>query len=294
MINLTDNPGNWFDTGQTIAGTRSLAVVDARHDAAVQRRQAGGDDRAHGDQPALPDRRELDAVRPGQGVPRHRGRHADAIRASTSSSASCTRSCSAARSSTTRHTPELDLGKTITFMNGATVPTASDLALRFVRAFFNITSPANYQVYSADHATTWDPVYPAVPVRAYDKDGKPGRHPEPRRVPREPLPRAGHASEGHRTDRARASARSGSTRSTRRPHTRPSRGRPPPSTQRPGRSRRSSPFRSSTSTTPTTCGPIATRSSSTTPSGSGTAWPRSTESPARSSRAARSARRRRT
>ena len=57
-------------------------------------------------------------------------------------------------------------------MNGATVPTASDLALRLLRAFFNITSPGNYQVHSATQATTWDPKYPAVPVRAYDKDGR--------------------------------------------------------------------------------------------------------------------------
>ena len=70
-------------------------------------------------------------------------------------------------------TPELDLGKTLTLMNGATVPSASDLALRLVRAFFNITSPGNYQVHSAAHPTTWDPTYPAVPVRAYDKDGNP-------------------------------------------------------------------------------------------------------------------------
>jgi hypothetical protein len=29
VVNLTDNPGNWFDTGQTIAGTRSLKIVQA-------------------------------------------------------------------------------------------------------------------------------------------------------------------------------------------------------------------------------------------------------------------------
>ena len=70
-------------------------------------------------------------------------------------------------------TPELDLGKTLTMMKGATVPSASDLALRLVRAFFNITSPGNYQVHSASKPTTWDPKYPAVPVRAFDKNGNP-------------------------------------------------------------------------------------------------------------------------
>ena len=68
-------------------------------------------------------------------------------------------------------TPELDLGRTITLVNGVTIPTASDLALRLVRAFFVITNPANYQVFSATQATTWDPTYPAVPVLAYDQSG---------------------------------------------------------------------------------------------------------------------------
>ena len=86
-------------------------------------------------------------------------------------------------------TQGLDLGKTITLLSGATVPTASNLALRLVRAFFNITNPQNYQVYTKT-GSTWDPTYPAVPVLAYDQNGNPVFVPEPRRVLPELLPRA--------------------------------------------------------------------------------------------------------
>ena len=70
-------------------------------------------------------------------------------------------------------TPELDLGKTVTLSSGPTIPTASDLALRLVRAFFVITNTSNYQKYSATSDTTWDPTYPPVPVLAGDQNGNP-------------------------------------------------------------------------------------------------------------------------
>ena len=62
----------------------------------------------------------------------------------------------------------LDLGKNISLVNGITVPTASDLALRLVRTFFIITDPANWKDYTK---SSWQPVYPAVPVIAYDASG---------------------------------------------------------------------------------------------------------------------------
>jgi DNA-binding beta-propeller fold protein YncE len=63
-------------------------------------------------------------------------------------------------------TPRYDLGKDITLVNGLEVPTASDLALRLLRAFFVITTPTNWQDFSGDGK--WDPSYPGVPVLAYD------------------------------------------------------------------------------------------------------------------------------
>jgi hypothetical protein len=70
-------------------------------------------------------------------------------------------------------TPELDSGKSVRLSTGRTIPTASDLALRLVRALFVITNTSNNQKYSATGDTTWDPTYPPVPVLAGDQHGNP-------------------------------------------------------------------------------------------------------------------------
>jgi len=62
----------------------------------------------------------------------------------------------------------LDLGKKITLVNGITVPTYSDLAVRLLRTFFIVTDPGNWKDYTK---RTWSPAFPAVPVIVYDKDG---------------------------------------------------------------------------------------------------------------------------
>ena len=172
VIKLTDNPGNWFDTGQAIAGTRSLAVVpsgttvrfdvskpDAMtvHTATSLLFPTGASSMPFDQEQAFQGTEDVKLTDPGLYVfvcKLHPFMLGGIIVDDPA-------------------TPELDLGKTLTLMNGATVPSASDLALRLVRAFFNITSPGNYQVHSASKPTTWDPKYPAVPVRAFDKDGKP-------------------------------------------------------------------------------------------------------------------------
>jgi hypothetical protein len=171
-IELTDNPGNWFDTGQTIAGTRSLAIVEPGttlrfkvakpaamtvHTATSLGFPTGAGSMPFDQDEAFRGTEDVTLTDPGLYVfvcklhPFMLG----------------------AVIVDDPNTPELDLGKTMTLLNGTTVPTASDLALRLVRAFFVITNPANYQVHSAAHPTKWDPVYPAVPVRAHDKDGNP-------------------------------------------------------------------------------------------------------------------------
>ncbi len=67
-------------------------------------------------------------------------------------------------------TPELDLGKKITLVNGVQVPTFSDLAIRLLRTFFIITDPGNWKDYTK---TTWTPAFPPVPVLVHDVDGTP-------------------------------------------------------------------------------------------------------------------------
>jgi DNA-binding beta-propeller fold protein YncE len=61
------------------------------------------------------------------------------------------------------NTPGLDLGETITLVNGITVPTSSDLATRLLRTFFIATHPANWIDYTA--AGPWHITYPSVDVR---------------------------------------------------------------------------------------------------------------------------------
>jgi DNA-binding beta-propeller fold protein YncE len=65
-------------------------------------------------------------------------------------------------------TTGLDLGESITLVNGITVPTSSDLATRLLRAFWLITSPGNYQDHNpaTNPSLTWTINYPpGVPVR---------------------------------------------------------------------------------------------------------------------------------
>src|SRR5215203_6946409 len=65
-------------------------------------------------------------------------------------------------------TAGLDLGEDVSLVNGITVPSSSDLATRLLRAFWLITSPANYQDHNpaTNPTLTWNINYPAgVPVR---------------------------------------------------------------------------------------------------------------------------------
>jgi DNA-binding beta-propeller fold protein YncE/plastocyanin len=167
---LTDNPGNWFDAGVEIAGTRSLVVAtpgdkvrfivrrpesETVHTATSLLFPTGAAGMPFDQPTAFRGTEQVRLTSPGLHVfvcKLHPFMLGGVIVDDPS-------------------TPELDLGRTITLVNGVTIPTASDLGLWLVRAFFVITSPANYQVFSATQATTWDPTYPAVPVLAYDQSG---------------------------------------------------------------------------------------------------------------------------
>jgi DNA-binding beta-propeller fold protein YncE len=70
------------------------------------------------------------------------------------------------------NTDGLNLGKEMQLVTEEVkVPTASDLSLRIIRAFFVITNPDNWQVFSASGPTTWDPTYTDVPVTVHTSDG---------------------------------------------------------------------------------------------------------------------------
>jgi DNA-binding beta-propeller fold protein YncE len=169
-VNLTDNPGNWFDTGTDIAGTRSLLLArsgdtvrfdvggetNTVHTATSLLWPTGAAHMPFDQESAYRGVEEVRLTKPGLYVfvcklhPFMLG----------------------AVIVDDPETQGLDLGRKISLISGATVPTASNLAFRLVRAFFVITNPQNYQVFTKT-GSTWDPVYPAVPVLAYDKDGNP-------------------------------------------------------------------------------------------------------------------------
>ena len=169
---LTDNPGNWFDAGAEIAGTRSLAVAapgdtvrftvappesQELHTATSLLWPTGAANMPFTQPKAFRGTVETQLSTPGLYVFLCK-LHPFMLGATVVDDPA---------------TPELDLGETVTLASGPTIPTASDLALRLVRAFFVITNPANYQKYSASSDTTWDPSYPPVPVLAADQNGNP-------------------------------------------------------------------------------------------------------------------------
>ena len=169
---LTDNPGNWFDSGANIAGTRSLAVV------------ASGDTVSFTVAP--PVSQELHTATSllwPEGAVNMPFTQPKAFRGTVQTQLTTPGLyvflCKlhpfmlGAAIVDDPATPELDLGKKVTLSSGPTIPTASDLALRLVRAFFVITNPANYQKYSSTSDTTWDPTYPPVTVLAGDQNGNP-------------------------------------------------------------------------------------------------------------------------
>ena len=167
---LTDNPGNWFDSGNDIAGTRSLIVAqpgdmihfdvgsmtNTVHTASSLLWPTGAANMPFDQPHAYKGIQMVTLTTPGLYVficKLHPFMLAAVI-------------------VDDPDTEGLDLGKTITLSSGVTVPTASNLAFRLVRGFFVITNPQNYQVFTKT-GSTWDPVYPAVPVLAYDNDGNP-------------------------------------------------------------------------------------------------------------------------
>jgi DNA-binding beta-propeller fold protein YncE len=175
IFQLTDNPGNWFDSGADIAGTRSLVVAqpgdeirfvvgDQTHTVhtATSLLWPTGAANMPFDQPhAFHGDEKVQLTTPGLYVFVCK-LHPFMLGAVIVDDPA---------------TQGLDLGKSVTLLSGVTVPTASNLAFRLVRAFFIITNPQNSQVFTRT-GSTWDPSYPAVPVLAYDANGAPVHVPD--------------------------------------------------------------------------------------------------------------------
>lgn len=155
---LTDNPGRWFDTGTAVAGNRSIAIA-----------KPGVRVKFSGDSNTVHTRTSLiyptgAANMPFNTEPRKGG---DDVTLTTPGLYVFT--CSihpymfGAVIVDDPKTTGLDLGSSISLINGITVPTSSDLATRLLRTFFIATNPANWQDYSSNKP--WHVTYPDVDVR---------------------------------------------------------------------------------------------------------------------------------
>jgi len=151
-------PGRWFDTGVDIAGTRSLAVATP----GVRVNFSGNSNTVH-------TRSSLvfptgAANMPFTTEPRKGG---DSVVLTTPGlyvfSCSIHPYMFGAVIVDDPNTTGLDLGASISLINGITVPSSSDLATRLLRTFFIATNPANRQNYAS--SAPWHITYPNVDVR---------------------------------------------------------------------------------------------------------------------------------
>lgn len=155
---LTDTPGSWFDTGTSVAGNRSIAIATP----GVRVKFSGNSNTVH-------TRTSLiyptgAANMPFNTKPRKGG---DDVMLTTPGLYVFT--CSihpymfGAVIVDDPKTTGLDLGSSISLINGITVPSSSDLATRLLRTFFIATNPANWQNYASNKP--WHITYPDVDVR---------------------------------------------------------------------------------------------------------------------------------
>lgn len=155
---LTDNPGRWFDTGTAVAGNRSIAIATP----GVKVKFSGSSNTVH-------TRTSLifptgAANMPFNTEPRKGG---DDVTLTTPGLYVFT--CSihpymfGAVIVDDPNTTGLDLGSSISLLNGIKVPSSSDLATRLLRTFFIATNPQNWQNYASNKP--WHVTYPNVNVR---------------------------------------------------------------------------------------------------------------------------------
>jgi hypothetical protein len=157
-FSLTDTPGRWFDTGVDIAGTRSLAVARP----GVRVRFSGQSNTVH-------TRTSLIFPAGAAGMPftTEPRKGGDSVTLTTPGLYVFSCGVHPYMFGTVivddPNTTGLDLGNSITLLNGITVPTSSDLATRLLRTFFIATNPANWQDYAS--SAPWHVTYPNVDVR---------------------------------------------------------------------------------------------------------------------------------
>jgi DNA-binding beta-propeller fold protein YncE/plastocyanin len=155
---LTDNPGSWFDTGSEVAGSRSIAIASP----GVRVKFSGNSNTVH-------TRSSLIYPKGAAGMPFNTKPRKGGDEVTLTTPGLYVFTCSihpymfGAVIVDNPNTTGLDLGSSISLINGITVPTSSDLATRLLRTFFIATNPANWQDYASNKP--WHVTYPNVDVR---------------------------------------------------------------------------------------------------------------------------------
>jgi hypothetical protein len=157
-FSITDMPGRWFDTGADIAGTRSLAIVTP-----------GAKINFSGNSNTVHTRTSVIYPTGAAGMPFNTSPRKGGDSVTLTTPGLYVFTCSihpymfGAVIVDNPNTTGLDLGNSITLINGITVPSSSDLATRLLRTFFIATNPANWQNHGS--SAPWNIVYPDVDVR---------------------------------------------------------------------------------------------------------------------------------
>ncbi|MBH0190155.1 MAG: copper oxidase, partial [Nitrospira sp.] len=174
---VTDIPGHWFDTGVDIAGTRSLAIInpgDTVH--FIQRNGEPRDVESKHTVTSLIWPSDAPEFAPGRGVIDQEAANTGNHHVTLTTPGLYVFVCKlhpymlGGVIVNDSETPGLDLGANLTLLGPTdaghvSFPTATDLGLRLLRAFFVVTNPGNWKDYTKV-GTIYKPVYPSVDVNA--------------------------------------------------------------------------------------------------------------------------------
>lgn len=155
---LTDDPGRWFDTGTAVAGNRSIAIATP----GVKVKFSGNSNTVH-------TRSSLIYPTGAANMPFNTKPTKGGDDVTLTTPGLYVFTCSihpymfGAVIVDDPSTQGLDLGSSISLINGIKVPTSSDLATRLLRTFFIATNPQNWQNYASNKP--WHVTYPDVNVR---------------------------------------------------------------------------------------------------------------------------------
>jgi DNA-binding beta-propeller fold protein YncE len=177
-FNLTDEPGSWYDSGLTLFGGKSLAVIEmlpgVKTSVTFNVSPESGSDTGH---------TATSLIRPtGAANIDQAGGFTGTKTYPITEPGLYAFTCKihpymlGAIVADDPLTPGVDFGdqSIVKMYDGNTVvPTFSDIIFRLVKTFFTATVTDNWQRYLPTQSVTWDPVYPTAPILTRKADGTP-------------------------------------------------------------------------------------------------------------------------